>query len=78
MLILRQGAVQVTVGLLLGVGLALLLSRGLEIVLFGVEPWDPWIFVTVVLTLSLSGLVACLIPAKRATAVNPVDALRCE
>jgi ABC-type lipoprotein release transport system permease subunit len=46
--------------------------------LFNVEPWDPTIFVTVVLTLAATGLVASLIPAWRATRVDPVDALSYE
>ncbi len=77
-LILKQGLVQIAVGMLLGLGLAALLSRGLAILLFNVEPWDPWIFASVVVTLSLAGLIACLIPAKRATQVDPMTALRYE
>jgi ABC-type lipoprotein release transport system permease subunit len=44
--------------------------------LFNVRPWDPLIFTTVVAALALAGLLACLIPARRATRTNPVDALR--
>ncbi|MDP6605883.1 MAG: ABC transporter permease [Dehalococcoidia bacterium] len=75
-LFLRQGVAQVGAGLLLGVGLAALLSQGLSFLLFDVEPWDPGIFTAVVLTLSVTGILACLIPARRATGVNPVEALR--
>ena len=77
-LFLKQGVAQIGTGVVLGVGLAALLSRGLSFLLFDVEPWDPWIFTAVVVTLSLSGLLACLIPARRATGVNPVEALRYE
>ena len=77
-LFLKQGAAQIGTGVVLGVGLAALLSRGLAFLLFDVEPWDPVIFLTVVLTLSLAGLVACLIPAQRATQVDPMTALRYE
>jgi putative ABC transport system permease protein len=77
-LILRQGAVQVALGLLIGVGLALLLAQGLGILLFGVEPWDPGIFAGVVAALALTAIVACFIPARRATRVDPVEAMRYE
>jgi predicted permease len=78
MLVLGQGAVQVGVGLLLGVGIAALLSRGLGILLFGVQPWDPTIFLAVAVTLAAAGMTACLFPARRATRVDPIDALRYE
>jgi predicted permease len=78
MLVLAQGAFQVGVGLLIGVGIAALLSRGLGILLFGVEPWDTTIFIAVVVTLASAGMMACLFPARRATRVDPIDALRYE
>ena len=65
-------------GVTLGLGLALLLARGLTLILFNVEPWDLTIFVTVTIALSLSGLAASFIPAKRATRVDPMEALRYE
>jgi len=78
MLVLKQGAVQLAVGLALGLGLAALLSRTLGILLFGVEPWDPLVFSAVVLTLIVAGLAACLIPSRRAATVDPMEALRYE
>ena len=78
MLILKLGATQIAIGLVLGLALALVLSRALGAMLFNVDPWDPTIFVTVVLTLAATGLVASLIPAWRATRVDPVDALSYE
>ena len=78
MLILRQGAIQLAMGLTLGLGLALLLARALTLILFNVEPWDQTIFVTVTIALGLSGLTASFIPAKRATRVDPMEALRYE
>lgn len=77
-LVLGQGTVQLATGILLGLGFAAVLSRGLGILLFGVAPWDPAVFAIVVTTLGLSGLAACLIPARRATRVDPIDALRYE
>jgi putative ABC transport system permease protein len=76
MLILRQGTWQLVAGLVLGLGLAGLLSQGLGILLFGVRPWDPAIFSAVVVTLATAGLLACVIPARRATRIDPVQALR--
>jgi ABC-type antimicrobial peptide transport system permease subunit len=76
LLILRQGAWQLGIGLAVGLGLAALLSRALGILLFNVRPWDPTIFAAVVAALAMAGLVACLIPASRATRTDPVDALR--
>ncbi len=79
MLILRRGALQLVIGLFLGLGLAGLLSRGLQAMLFNINPWeDTFIFVTVVVTLSLAGLAACVVPARRAAQVSPVEALRYE
>jgi predicted permease len=75
-LLLRHGAWQLALGLGLGLVVALLLSRGLGILLFGVEPWDPVIFAAVVATLSAAGLLASFIPARRATRIDPVAALR--
>ncbi len=77
-LIFRQGAAQLAVGLVIGVALAAGLSRGLEVVLFQVEPWDPVIFVTIVLVLVATSIAASLVPARRATRVDPVIALRYE
>ena len=76
LLILQQGAWQLGIGLAVGLGLAALLSRALGVLLFNVKPWDPTIFAAVVAALALAGLLACLIPATRATRTEPVDALR--
>lgn len=78
LLILKLGATQIAIGLAIGLVMALALSRGIAMMLFNVEPWDPTILVTVVLTLAATGLVASLIPALRATRVDPVDALSYE
>ena len=77
-MILKQGAVQLGIGIALGLGIAVGLSRLLEFILFGVEPWDPTIFIVIVVTLTLVGLLACWVPAQRATRVDPMDALRYE
>lgn len=79
MLILRRGALHLTIGLVVGLGLAGALSQGLQALLFDINPWeDMLIFVTVVVTLSLAGIAACFVPARRAAHVSPVEALRYE
>lgn len=77
-LVLKQGAVQVGIGMALGLALAALLSRGLEIILFQVEPWDPAVFALIALVLAAVGMLASYIPALRATRVDPAVALRYE
>ncbi len=75
---LRQGARQVSVGLALGLVLAYFLSQGLTVVMFQVDTKSPLMYATVGLALALTGLLATLIPARRATRVQPMDALRYE
>ena len=77
-MILRQGTIQIVAGLFVGLLLAGLLSRGLQSMLFGVEPWDPFVFLIISGVMLTSGLTASLIPARRATRVDPVEALRAE
>ena len=75
-LVLRQGLVQLGVGLAIGLVLAVLLARGLQVMLFGVGTADPAVFAAVVAVLVVSGVAACLIPARRATRVDPMAAMR--
>jgi predicted permease len=77
-MVLRQGIVQMAIGLTLGLILALLASRGIQAMLFGVEPWDLNVFLAISGVMLLSGVTASLIPARRATCVDPVEALRSE
>ncbi|HEU4643569.1 MAG TPA: ABC transporter permease [Gemmatimonadaceae bacterium] len=77
-LVLRQGVVQLTVGMIAGLAIAALVSRVMSVVLFDVQPRDPVIFAGVVGVLSAAGLLACVMPARRATRVDPVVALRTE
>ena len=77
-LIMRQGLVQIVIGLVLGLSFAALVSKSVSILLFQVNPRDPMVFVTVIVTLLLTGIVACFIPARRATRVDPLVALRSE
>jgi predicted permease len=77
-LVLKQGAMQVGIGMALGLALAALLSRGLELILFQVEPWDPFVFALIAVVLAAVGMLASYIPALRATRVDPAVALRYE
>jgi putative ABC transport system permease protein len=77
-MILGQGALLAGLGLLLGVGGAVLLRRILASLLFGVTPTDPLIFATVVALLAVVSFVACYFPARRAARVDPLIALRYE
>jgi len=75
---LRQGAAQVAIGLTLGLALAFFLSKGLTIVLFQVDTKNWMMYAGVSAALAITGLVATLIPARRATRVDPLIALRHE
>jgi putative ABC transport system permease protein len=77
-LILRNGMVLVTIGLTIGVLGALALTRLMTTLLFEVSPTDPITFGSVVLCVILATLLACYIPARRATKVDPLVALRHE
>jgi len=75
-LIFGQGMLQLGVGLALGLLMAAGVSQLLSIILFDVQPRDPQIFGGVVAVLATAGLLACYLPARRATAVDPNIALR--
>jgi predicted permease len=77
-LVLRQGVGMVLIGLLVGVVAALALTRVMTRFLLDVSPSDPLTYVTVALCLSAIALLACWIPARRATHVDPGIALRYE
>jgi predicted permease len=77
-MVVRQGAILALIGIVAGVGLALLVTRSLAVFLFGVNPYDFMTFAAVSLTLLLSGLGATYLPARRATKVDPLEALRYE
>jgi putative ABC transport system permease protein len=75
-MVLRQGLQLVGVGLGLGVLASFALAHLMETLLYGVPATDPLTFIAVVLALLLVACVACLLPARRATAINPIIALR--
>ena len=77
-LVLRQGAALVGVGALVGVAVALAGSRVLESLLYGISADDLLAFALAPFALIVVALVACWIPARRATSVDPIKALRFE
>jgi putative ABC transport system permease protein len=77
-LVLRQGLTLALLGVALGVAAALALTRLMKTMLFGVSTTDPLTFAGVALLLTCSALLACWIPAWRATQVDPLAALRSE
>ncbi|MEX2528567.1 MAG: ABC transporter permease [Gemmatimonadota bacterium] len=77
-LVMGQGAVQLGMGLLMGLAGAWGVSSLLGTFLFQVEPRDPFIFAATVLVLAGTGLLASWVPARRATRVDPLLAMRTE
>jgi len=77
-MVVRQGMVLAAMGVIMGIGGALWLSHFLNIFLFGVGAWDPSAFVATPLLLSAVALLAVWVPARRATRVSPMAALRLE
>ena len=77
-LIMRQGLVLAASGVAVGIALALIFTRLLRSLLFGVQPFDPVTFIGVAFLLTLIALAACYLPARRAMRVDPVVALRYE
>jgi ABC-type antimicrobial peptide transport system permease subunit len=75
-LVIRRGMTIVLLGLTLGIIAALGTSHLLEGLLFDVSARDPAVFAIVPVVLVLAGLLACALPARRATRVNPVHALK--
>jgi putative ABC transport system permease protein len=75
-MIFGQGLIQLGVGMTVGLAFAFGISQLMKVVLFQVEPRDPTIFGGVAAVLVAVGLMACFVPASRATRVDPLVALR--
>ena len=76
-MVVAQGVKLTVIGVAVGIAGALALTRMLSSLLYGVKPTDPVTFIGVTLILTAAALLASYIPARRATKVNPIIALRC-
>jgi putative ABC transport system permease protein len=77
-LILKQGVVLVALGVVIGLIAAIVLTRLMSHLLYGVSATDPATFSAIALLLTFIALVACYLPARRAARVDPIQALRAE
>jgi putative ABC transport system permease protein len=77
-MVLRQGLSTILIGVAIGIAGSFALTQTVSSLLFGVTPTDPVTFGGVTLLLSAVALLACYVPARRATKVDPMEALRCE
>jgi putative ABC transport system permease protein len=77
-MILGQGMILALIGVAIGLIGAFALTRLMATMLFGIEPTDPTTFAAIAVLLTVVALVACYIPGRRATRVNPLESLRYE
>jgi ABC-type antimicrobial peptide transport system permease subunit len=77
-MIVRHGLILAAIGVAIGAGVAAVLSRVMKSMLFGVSPLDPVTYAAVAVVLVMSAVLASYLPARRAAAVDPLDALRAE
>ncbi len=75
-MVLRQGTIMIGIGLAAGIVMAFFAGRLVESFLYQVRPLDVWTYVAVLLILPAIGLIAALLPARRAASIQPMQALR--
>lgn len=75
-MVLTQAGITIAIGMTVGVVLGGVVTHGIRAALFDVSPNDPTVYAAVIGVLGASALAACIIPAARATALDPVDTLR--
>ena len=77
-LVLKGAFLQILIGLLIGIPASILGARLIAAKLYQVKGWDPMVLSTAVVALGICALIASVVPARRAAAINPVKALRVE
>jgi len=77
-MVMREVLLLLAIGLAVGIPTALLLGRYVSSVLYGVKPSDPWMATSTIVLLTVVSAAAGLIPARRASRIDPILALRYE
>ena len=77
-LIIGQGMTLALIGVTIGLIASLALTRTMKILLFGISATDPMTFAAIALLLTFVALLACFVPARRATTIDPLTTLRQE
>jgi putative ABC transport system permease protein len=77
-MVVGRGMLLAVTGVAIGVAGGLATTRIMRSLLFGVKPWDPLMFALTAVSLAAVALLACYLPARRASRVDPLDALRYE
>jgi ABC-type antimicrobial peptide transport system permease subunit len=76
--VVGQGLKPIAAGLLAGLIATLALTRLIQALLYQVSPRDPWTIAAISAVLAAVACLACYVPARRATKIDPIAALRCE